>query len=409
VPFELVPPGTHIDFLGKRRLCAALSILALLISLVAIPVRGMMAPGSSLEGMGTLEKAGAILSRGVRLGIDFAGGTELVERFEKGAAVDEGAIRSVVSRCGVSDPTVIRYGETEEAEFLIRFRQAPDAELAPASADCPISDEQRAELVEAAATGTGDDEEAVGGGTGEMIDRLTMALANEFGSVEMRRAEFVGPRVGAELRRDGFKAMALAGLLILVYIAFRFSTRFAPGAIVALVHDVSITAGCFVILGMEFDLRVLAALLAIMGYSLNDTIIIYDRIRENLELHTKFDLVDVLNRSVNQTLARTVLTSGTTLAAVLSLLFLGGEVIRPFAVAMSIGIVVGTYSSIFIAAPTLLWLETRYGSATAADPGKTTAAGAAFVTRTAAPGGSTSETPRKKKRGKRKKKAGGAR
>ena len=368
----------------------------------------MMAPGSPLEGLGSLEKARAILSRGVRLGIDFAGGTELVERFGKDAAVDEAAIRSVVTRCGVSDPTVIRYGETEEAEFLIRFRQAPDAELSPASADCPLSDEQRALLAEAAATGAGDDEEAEGGGTGEMIDRLTMALANEFGSVELRRAEFVGPRVGAELRRDGIKAMVLAGLLILIYIAFRFSPRFAPGAIVALVHDVGLTAGCFVILGLEFDLRVLAALLAILGYSLNDTIIIYDRIRENLALHTKYDLVDVLNRSINQTLARTVLTSGTTLTAVLSLLLLGGEVIRPFAIAMSIGIVVGTYSSIFIAAPTLLWLETRYGSATAADPGRTASAGAAFVTRTGSAGGSTSETPRKK-RGKRRKKAGGAR
>jgi preprotein translocase subunit SecF len=408
VPFELVPPGTHIDFLGKRRLYAALSILALLISLLAIPVRGMMAPGSPLEGLGSLEKARVILSRGVRLGIDFAGGTELVERFGKDAAVDEAAIRSVVTRCGVSDPTVIRYGEADEAEFLIRFRQAPDAELSPASADCPLSDEQRALLAEAAATGTGDDEEAEGGGTGEMIDRLTMALANEFGSVELRRAEFVGPRVGAELRRDGIKAMALAGLLILIYIAFRFSTRFAPGAIVALVHDVGLTAGCFVILGLEFDLRVLAALLAILGYSLNDTIIIYDRIRENLALHTKYDLVDVLNRSINQTLARTVLTSGTTLAAVLSLLFLGGEVIRPFAIAMSIGIVVGTYSSIFIAAPTLLWLETRYGSGTAVDPGNTAAAGAAFVTRAASAGGSKSGAPRKK-RGKRNKKAGGAR
>ena len=115
------------------------------------------------------------------------------------------------------------------------------------------------------------------------------------------------------------------------------------------------------ILGLEFDLRVLAALLAILGYSLNDTIIIYDRIRENMELRTKHDLVDVLNRSVNQTLSRTVLTSGTTMVAVLALLFLGGEVLRPFAIAMVIGIVVGTYSSIFIAAPTLLWLENRFG------------------------------------------------
>jgi preprotein translocase SecF subunit len=155
----------------------------------------------------------------------------------------------------------------------------------------------------------------------------------------------------------------VACVLILLYIAFRFSARFAPGAIIALVHDIGITAGIFVILGLEFDLRVLAALLAILGYSLNDTIIIYDRIRENMELRTKFDLVDVLNQSVNQTLARTVLTSGTTMAVVLALWILGGEVIRPFAIAMAIGIVVGTYSSVFIASPTLLLLERRFGGA----------------------------------------------
>jgi preprotein translocase SecF subunit len=167
----------------------------------------------------------------------------------------------------------------------------------------------------------------------------------------------VGPRVGAELRRDGLLAIFWASFFMMIYIGFRFSLRFAPGAVVALVHDVGVTAGIFVILGLEFDLRVLAALLAILGYSLNDTIIIYDRIRENMELRTKHDLPEVLNLSVNQTLSRTVLTSGTTMAALLALLFLGGEVIRPFALAMTIGVVVGTYSSIFIAAPILLLLE----------------------------------------------------
>jgi preprotein translocase SecF subunit len=132
---------------------------------------------------------------------------------------------------------------------------------------------------------------------------------------------------------------------------------------VALVHDVAVTAGIFVILGLEFDLRVLAALLATLGYSLNDTIIVYDRIRENMEARTKADMPEVLNLSVNQTLSRTILTSSTTMLAVLSLLILGGEVIRPFALAMAIGIVVGTYSSIYIAAPVLLFLERRFGEA----------------------------------------------
>jgi len=215
------------------------------------------------------------------------------------------------------------------------------------------------------------------GEKGETIDKLTYALGNEIGPLVVQRVEFVGPRVGSELRSDGLMSLAVACVLILMYIAFRFSARFAPGAIIALVHDIGITAGIFVILGLEFDLRVLAALLAILGYSLNDTIIIYDRIRENMKLRTKFDLVDVLNQSVNQTLARTVLTSGTTMAVVLSLWIFGGEVIRPFAIAMAIGIVIGTYSSVFIAAPTLLLLEQRFGGAPASVAAPAAGAGAA--------------------------------
>jgi preprotein translocase SecF subunit len=337
VPFELVPAGTHIDFIGKRRLCAAISIGLFAVAGAAIPLQG------------------------IRLGIDFAGGTEFQVRFAPDVKVGEGAIRSVVTSCGVRDPSVVRYGEAEESEFLIRFRIAEDEGgegIAAAGEDCPLTEEDRDRLAATAAATGGD---RGGDVTGEIVDRLTFALGNGVGELEVQRVEFVGPRVGGELRRDGLFALAIACVLILVYIAIRFSMRFAPGAVVALVHDVGITAGLFVIFGLEFDLRVLAALLAILGYSLNDTIIIYDRIRENMELRTRHDLPEVLNLSVNQTLARTVLTSGTTLAAVLALLFLGGQVIRPFAIAMAIGIVVGTYSSVFIAAATLLWLETRFG------------------------------------------------
>ncbi len=331
--FELVPPGTHIDFIGKRRLCAVLSVCLLAAGALAIPLQG------------------------IRLGIDFAGGTEVQVLFGDEVPVDEGAIRSVLGACGVPDASVVRYGETDASEFLIRFQSAdPTAPPEDPDVSCPLTDEDLAELAAKA--------EATGGeqaGVGATVDRIDRALANAIGPQQVMRIEFVGPRVGDELRRDGISALGLACVLILIYIAFRFSARFAPGAIVALVHDVGITAGLFVIFGLEFDLRVLAALLAIIGYSLNDTIIIYDRIRENMELRTKFDLEDVLNRSVNQTLSRTVLTSGTTLAAVLALLFLGGEVLRPFAIAMLIGIFVGTYSSVFIAAPTLLYLEQRLG------------------------------------------------
>jgi preprotein translocase subunit SecF len=332
---ELVPAGTNIDFVGKRRVALALSLALVAVSAVA-----------------ALPQV-----RGVRLGIDFAGGTEVLVAFPQSPEVSEGPIRQVVSACGIPESSVVRYGEAETPEFLLRFQAEQVA--APAGDDtCPITAEQREQLErlreELGSEGGARDQ-------GEIVDRLRYALANRIGPVEIERVEFVGPRVGAELRQDGLLAIFWACFFMLIYIGFRFSLRFAPGAVIALVHDIAITAGLFVIFGLEFDLTVLAALLAILGYSLNDTIIIYDRIRENMELRTKHDLPEVINRSVNQTLSRTALTSGTTLAAVLALLFLGGEVIRPFAVAMTIGIVVGTYSSIYIAAPVLLFLEDWFG------------------------------------------------
>jgi preprotein translocase subunit SecF len=336
VPFELVPPGTHIDFIGKRRITATISLALLLAGAIAVPING------------------------VKLGIDFQGGTEMQVLFDDQVDVDEGAIRSLIGACGIEAASVVRYGETTHREFLIRFQVGAIADAE--GGGCPLTPEQTEALERAKLSGGGGGDE---GEKGETIDKLAYALGNEIGPLEVQRVEFVGPRVGSELRSDGLKSLLVACILILIYIAFRFSARFAPGAIIALVHDIGITAGIFVILGLEFDLRVLAALLAILGYSLNDTIIIYDRIRENMELRTKFDLVDVLNQSVNQTLARTVLTSGTTMAVVLTLWILGGEVIRPFAIAMAIGIVVGTYSSVFIASPTLLLLERRFGGSSA--------------------------------------------
>ncbi len=377
MPFELVPAGTTYDFIGKRAITAGLSIALLVASLVAVAVNG------------------------VKLGIDFQGGTEMQVLFEPGAAIQESAIRMVIGECGITDSSVVRYGETDAEEFLIRFR--PDAISGNAGDGCKLTPEQVIALEEAAQAGGGGGDE---GEKGETIDKLTYALGNSIGALTVQRVEFVGPRVGAELRGSALRSLGVATLLILVYIAFRFSARFAPGAIIALIHDISITAGIFVILGLEFDLRVLAALLAIIGYSLNDTIIIYDRIRENMAIRTTVDLADVLNQSVNQTLARTILTSGTTLVAVISLWALGGEVIRPFAIAMTIGIVVGTYSSIFIASPTLLFLENQFGTphvasstAVAANPD------AAFTVRRDAP--ARSPKPTGKKSGSQKKKRTG--
>ena len=348
MPFQIIKPGTQFDFIGKWRICVAVSTALVLMGLAGIPLRGF------------------------RLGIDFAGGTEVQVRFVDAGTVDEGDIRDVVNGVGIPNASVTRFGGADSHEFLIKFRGRREVEeLAPAAEDelgAAVEDEPGAAVEQIEGEEAGAETELREGDADEAVEKdriflLQETLEERIGPLEVQRVDFVGPKVGAELREAGLKAMAIACLLILIYIGFRFSVRFAPGAVVALIHDVSITASIWILLGLEFDLRVLAALLAIIGYSLNDTIIVYDRIRENMELRTKYDLKEVLNLSVNQTLSRTLLTSLTTLAAVLSLLLLGGEVIRPFATAMTIGILVGTYSSIYIASPSLLWLETRFGAA----------------------------------------------
>jgi preprotein translocase subunit SecF len=314
LPFELVPSGTQIDFIGRGKICATLSALVILISLAMIPVQG------------------------IRLGVDFAGGTEMQVRFESGVSANEGTIRSVLAESAVvDDPSVVRFGDVASREFLIKFKGGEELDLDRVAAEPEGEDPVTASI--------------------DRVELVEAALAEGVGALSVERVDFVGPRVGRELRSDGLLALLWASLAILVYVTFRFSSRFAPGAVVAVIHDLLVTAGIFVILGLEFDLRILAAMLAILGYSLNDTIIIYDRIRENMELRTKAALPELLNESVNQTLSRTVLTSGTTLTALACLYFLGGEVIRPFAFAMLIGVVVGTYSSIYVAAPLLLLLE----------------------------------------------------
>jgi len=334
---ELIPPGTNFDFIGRRRIAYAISGALLLAGVVAVAVQGM------------------------RFGIDFAGGTEVAVRFAQNEGVDEAVIREVAESCGVQDPTVVRYGETSAPEFLLRFNRVGDSN----ESQCPTPAEAGAPAAAAPAEGDAPAPERLATSSSTaVVDRITPALRAKFGDLDVLSVDYVGPQVGDDLRRDGLTSLGIATLGILAYIAFRFSSRFGPGAVVALVHDVLITAGIFAIFQLEFDLSVLAALLGLMGYSLNDTIIVYDRIRENMATHTKLNLVDVLNRSVNETLSRTLLTSVNTLATVLCLLFLGGEVIFGFALAMVIGIVVGTYSSIFVAAPILLFLEQRFGGGT---------------------------------------------
>ena len=314
MPFELVRSGTQIDFIGRAKFCATLSALLILLSLAMIPVRG------------------------IRLGVDFAGGTEMQVRFEAGVNANEGTIRGVLAESAVvNDASVVRFGDVASREFLIKFKGGEELDPNRAAEEAADEDPVTASV--------------------DRVELVAAALAEGVGGLSVERVDFVGPRVGRELRSDGILALFWASLAILVYVTIRFSSRFAPGAVIAVIHDLLVTAGIFVILGLEFDLRILAAMLAILGYSLNDTIIIYDRIRENMELRTKAALPELLNESVNQTLSRTVLTSGTTLTALACLYFLGGEVIRPFAFAMLIGVVVGTYSSIYVAAPLLLLLE----------------------------------------------------
>jgi len=308
VPFELIKHDTRIDFVGQSRYAVILSTALLVLSLAAC------------------------FWPGVKLGLDFTGGAEIQARFAPEAGADEGRIRKALEPFGLSTADIIRIGEGQAHDFLIRF-QSESA-----------------------------------GDRGELADQIRDALAKDVGAVTLERVDFVGPKVGAELRERGIEALLIASLLLLVYIAFRFTPLFAPGAIIAQVHDVLLTAGLMVVLGREFDLTMLAALLAILGYSINDKIVVYDRIRENMELHTTHDFPNMVNESLNQTLSRTVLTGGTAIFASLTLFLFGGPVIASFGLAMATGIVVGTYSSLWIATPILLWLHARYGAKAPAKP-----------------------------------------
>jgi preprotein translocase subunit SecF len=324
VSFELIPPGTKIDFIGKWKICAAISSLVILIGLV-----GLWKPGAEL-------------------GVDFEGGTEMQVRFTGELPPDaQKTIRDVMKSLALPTDGVVRFGETND--FVLKF---------PGERQLEAAEGARGEVT--AET--------------DLILKLESALREQVGPMEVERVEFVGPKVGEDLRRNGLSAIGISCVLLMIYIAFRFTPRFAPGAVVALVHDVAVTSAVWIVFQLEFDLRVLAALLAVLGYSLNDTIVVYDRIRENLALHTRSDLVDVLNRSVNETLSRTLLTGVTSIVAVLALLVFGGDVVRPFALAMLIGIVVGTYSSVYIASPTLLALERWRARSAARAAGRTRAA-----------------------------------
>ncbi|MAF26275.1 MAG: protein translocase subunit SecF [Gemmatimonadota bacterium] len=257
-----------------------------------------------------------VVHQGPRYSIDFTGGSLIQVQFQDAVAVED--IRSVLSDAGFPRAEIQRFGADNEA--LIRV---------------PL---------------TGDT---------EMNSRIKDGLRDRWPDLESRREETVGPKIGGELRDAALMAVLWALLGILVYVSWRFELRFALAAILALVHDILITLGVFSLMDREVSLAVVAAFLTIVGYSLNDTIVVFDRIRENLRVPSRKDYSGILNRSVNQSLSRTVITSGTTLVVTLVLFLFGGEVLRDFAFALTVGVVVGTYSSIFVATPVLVEWEKR--------------------------------------------------
>jgi preprotein translocase subunit SecF len=276
-----------INFMGQRKLAYAFSLLLLAISI------------------------GSLATRQLNWGLDFTGGT-LVE-VHYSASADLNGIRAVLESTGFAGATVVSFGSDQDV--MIRLPQG-------------FSDERGAEL----------------------LGILQGALdAEGNGTVELRRSEFVGPQVGDELREQGGLAILLALALVMVYVAFRFQLKFALGAVVALFHDVVLTLGFFSVTGMEFDLTVLAAVLAVIGYSINDTIVVFDRVRENFRKIRRAEVAEVFNISITETLGRTTITSGTTLLAVVALALFGGEMIFGFGVALIVGITIGTYSSIYVA------------------------------------------------------------
>ncbi|MBF0131133.1 MAG: protein translocase subunit SecF [Magnetococcales bacterium] len=276
-----------------------------------------------LSGLMILAGAISMVTQGINPGIDFAGGTLIQLRFPAPPPLHE--IRGALTAMNLGDVVIQEFGSPEE--ILIR--------------------------VEKQSSGEGKSE--------ELATRVIQVLEPLIGgkTVELRRVEFVGPQVGAELVQKGFLAMAYSMAAILIYVAWRFELRFSYGAIVALIHDAFITMGLLSILQKEFTLVIVAAILTLVGYSINDTIVVYDRIREEMRKNKKGQLADVINLAVNQTLSRTIITSGTVLLVLLSLLLFGGEVIHDFALALFFGIFVGTYSSIFVAAPIVLFFEKK--------------------------------------------------
>lgn len=310
-PLIIIHRIPNIDFMGLRKIGFALSLIL------------------------TVGSLALFFTRGLNYGIDFSGGTIIEARTTNGPA-DLAQMRSQLDSLGLGDVSLQNFGATDTV--LIRLQRQPG--------------------------GDKDQEQAV--------EQVKQKLGS---GVEYRRTEVVGPTVGAELIRAGTEATVLALLAIAIYVWFRFEWPFGVGAMLSTLHDTITTIGLFSLLQIEFNLTTLAAILTIAGYSINDTVVIYDRVRETMRRYKTMDFTQLINKSLNETLSRTILTVSTTALAVLSLLLFGGEVLRGFSIAMLWGIVVGTYSSLFIAAPLLYYIRPKRAPVKSGEASEATAGG----------------------------------
>jgi preprotein translocase subunit SecF len=370
--FELIKPGTNHDFVKYRGIAVTISLI-----------------------FNVLVLLGATVWPRLNYGVDFAGGTELQVHFQK--PVDAGEIRDLVSRQGFGEPTVQEYGNKQDHQFLIRVERI--ALLTPERAEQikagvqqtlpqlasfrfdpevgdkldftfkqPVAEEALRAAVEKQGAAVkevrpllsreGKDSEytVITQGTS---DKIGQALREKYGEdqAEVVRTDYVGSQVGRELKFAGIKAVLAAMGIILVYVGFRFDFRFSPGVVIALIHDAIITLGFFVVSRHEFNLTSVTVVLTVVGYSVNDTIVVYDRIRENAKRHKGKPLRDLINLSINEMLGRTILTSGATALSLVGLIVYGVGTIQDFALAMLVGIISGTYSTWYIASPMTIWIE----------------------------------------------------
>jgi preprotein translocase subunit SecF len=294
---QIFKDETHFDFMGRIKAAMTFSIILILIGLGSV-----------------------VMSGGLKFGIDFAGGTLIQLQFKSPPDIE--VIRDGLKTIGLGESTIQEFGT--KRDILIRVQRS----------------EEKLEAV------------------GSMVRR---SLAGKFNvdEITVERVEMVGPKVGRDLREKALLSILYAIIGIVIYISWRFEVQYAIAAIIALMHDVLVTMGAFSIFDKEFTLVIVAAFLTIIGYSLNDTIVVFDRIRENLRRKGKSSISEIINTSINQTLSRTLLTSGTTLLVVLALFFFGGEIIHDFSFALLVGIFIGTYSSIFIASVFLVYWDSR--------------------------------------------------